>query len=95
MPSVIEIIWGLNAALLSWILQQYFKLRKEINDIKLELKRNEFLAESIEKLFKSQEKILETLQEVRVDQGIMFERIERYHDDSKAKRSTVSAKHSK
>ena len=95
MPSVEEIIWAVNAGLLSWILRQYFKLRKDINDIRLELKKNEFLAESIEKLFKSQEKILETIQEVRSDQATMFERIERYHEDGiKEKRKTIRTKFS-
>lgn len=95
MPGYVEIIWALNAALLSWVLQQYFKLRKEINDIRVSLAKNYATNEALEKLIKTQEKTLEVIQGIKVDQATMFERIERYHDETRAKRRTVSAKHSK
>lgn len=95
MPSFEEIIWALNAGLLGWILRQYFQLRKEINKINIALTKNETLAESIKKLFETNEKVLETIQEIRIDQATMFERIERYHEDGiKKKRKTLCSKHS-
>lgn len=81
MPSVDEIIWGLNLVLLGWILQQYFKLRKEITMINISLVKNYATNEALEKLFHTQEKMLEALQSIKVDQATMFERIARYHGD--------------
>ena len=95
MPGYVEIIWALNAALLSWVLQQYFKLRKEINDIRVSLAKNYATNEALEKLIKTQEKTLEVIQCIKVDQATMFERIERYHDDSKEKTHTLSSKRKK
>ena len=95
MPSLEEIIWALNAGLLGWILRQYFQLRKEINQINIALTKNETLGESIKRLFENNEKVLEAIQEIRIDQATMFERIERYHEDgAKKKRETLHAEYS-
>lgn len=81
MPDLLEIIWSLNAVLLGWLLQQYFKLRKEINMINISLIKNYATNEALEKLFHTQEKMLEIIQGIKVDQATMFERISRYHEN--------------
>lgn len=92
MPDVMQIIWGLNICLLSWILQQYFKLRKEINDLRVSLAKNYATNEALEKLIITQEKTLEVIQSIKIDQATMFERIERYHDNEvREKRKALSA----
>lgn len=80
MPNYIEIIWTVNAALLGWILTQYFKLRKEISFLNLSLVKNYATNEAIEKLIANQDKMLENMLEIKVAQATIFERIERYHD---------------
>ena len=82
MPGYQEIIWALNAVLLSWILTQYFKLRKEISLLQLSLVKNYATNEALEKLIDNQNKMLETLTEMRIDQATMFERIDRYHNEA-------------
>lgn len=79
MPGYMEIIWSLNAILLSWILSQYFALRKEIQMINLSLVKNYATNEAIEKLIGNQNKMLETLTQIKIDQATIFERIERFH----------------
>lgn len=79
MPEYQEIIWTVNAALLGWILTQYFKLRKEINLINVGLVKNYATNEALERLIESQNKMLEALTDIKIDQATMFERIERYH----------------
>lgn len=84
MPDYIELIWGLNAILLGWLLNQYFKLRKEVNFINISLVKNYATNEALEKLIRNQDKLLENLSEIKVTQATMFERMERYHErDSK------------
>lgn len=89
MPGYQELIWGLNAVLLSWILAQYFKLRKEISLLQLSLVKNYATNEALEKLIDNQNKMLETLTAMRIDQATMFERIDRYHNE--APKKTVQA----
>lgn len=79
MPGYQEIIWTLNTVLLSWILTQYFKLKKEINLIQLSLLKNYATNEAIEKMVQNQNKMLEALTQIKVDQATIFERIERFH----------------
>lgn len=79
MPGYQELIWTLNAVLLSWILTQYFKLKKEINLIQLSLIKNYATNEAIEKMVQNQNKMLDALTEIKVDQATIFERIERFH----------------
>lgn len=83
MPGHLEIIWSLNAILLSWILSQYFALRKEIQMINLSLVKNYATNEAIEKLIGNQNKMLETLTQIKIDQATIFERIERFHAEKK------------
>lgn len=83
MPGYLEIIWSLNAILLSWILSQYFTLRKEIQMINLSLVKNYATNEAIEKLIGNQNKMLETLTQIKIDQATIFERIERFHAEKK------------
>ena len=83
MPGYLEIIWSLNAILLSWILSQYFALRKEIQIINLSLVKNYATNEAIEKLIGNQNKMLETLTQIKIDQATIFERIERFHAEKK------------
>nr|DAS45228.1 MAG TPA: hypothetical protein [Caudoviricetes sp.] len=83
MPGYLEIIWSLNAILLSWILSQYFALRKEIQMINLSLVKNYATNEAIEKLIGNQNKMLETLTQIKIDQATIFERIERFHAEKK------------
>lgn len=86
MPSFEQIIWSLNAVLLGWILRQYFILKREIGLINLSLVKNYATNEALNKLITNQDKMLETLQSIKVDQGIMFERIARYHENDEKKR---------
>lgn len=79
MPEYQEIIWTVNAALLGWILTQYFKLRKEINLINVGLVKNYATNEALEKLIESQNKMLDALTDIKINQATMFERIDRYH----------------
>lgn len=88
MPGYLEIIWSLNAILLSWILSQYFALRKEIQMTNLSLVKNYATNEAIEKLIGNQNKMLETLTQIKIDQATIFERIERFHAE---KKSTIQA----
>lgn len=83
MPGYLEIIWSLNTILLSWILSQYFALRKEIQMINLSLVKNYATNEAIEKLIGNQNKMLETLTQIKIDQATIFERIERFHAEKK------------
>lgn len=83
MPGYLEIIWSLNAILLSWILSQYFVLRKEIQMINLSLVKNYATNEAIEKLIGNQNKMLDTLTQIKIDQATIFERIERFHAEKK------------
>lgn len=83
MPGYMEIIWSLNAILLSWILSQYFALHKEIQMINLSLVKNYATNEAIEKLIGNQNKMLETLTQIKIDQATIFERIERFHAEKK------------
>lgn len=79
MPGYQEIIWTLNAVLLSWILTQYFKLKKEIHLTQLSLLKNYATNEAIEKMVQNQNKMLDALTQIKVDQATIFERIERFH----------------
>lgn len=79
MPGYQEIIWTLNTVLLSWILTQYFKLKKEIQLIQLSLLKNYATNEAIEKMVQNQNKMLDALTQIKVDQATIFERIERFH----------------
>lgn len=90
MPGYLEIIWSLNAILLSWILSQYFALRKEIQMINLSLVKNYATNEAIEKLIGNQNKMLETLTQIKIDQATIFERIERFHAEKKRTVQTES-----
>lgn len=90
MPGYLEIIWSLNAILLSWILSQYFTLRKEIQMINLSLVKNYATNEAIEKLIGNQNKMLETLTQIKIDQATIFERIERFHAEKKRTIQTES-----
>lgn len=90
MPGYLEIIWSLNAILLSWILSQYFVLRKEIQMINLSLVKNYATNEAIEKLIGNQNKMLETLTQIKIDQATIFERIERFHAENKRTIQTES-----
>lgn len=90
MPGYLEIIWSLNAILLSWILSQYFALRKEIQMINLSLVKNYATNEAIEKLIGNQNKMLETLNQIKIDQATIFERIERFHAEKKRTIQTES-----
>lgn len=90
MPGYLEIIWSLNAILLSWILSQYFTLRKEIQMINLSLVKNYATNEAIEKLIGNQNKMLETLTQIKIDQATIFERIERFHAEKKRTVQTES-----
>mgnify|MGYP000337918806 FL=1 len=90
MPGYLEIIWSLNAILLSWILSQYFALRKEIQMINLSLVKNYATNEAIEKLIGNQNKMLETLTQIKIDQATNFERIERFHAEKKRTIQTES-----
>lgn len=83
MPGYQEIIWTMNAVLLGWILNQYFKLRKEISLMQLSLVKNYATNEALEKLISNQDKMLNALTEMRVDQATIFERIERFHNEAK------------
>lgn len=80
MPEYSEIIWTINATLLAWILNQYFKLRKEISLINLSLVKNYATNESIKELIENQHKMLDAMMEIKIDQATIFERIKRYHD---------------
>lgn len=90
MPGYLEIIWSLNAILLSWILSQYFALRKEIQMTNLSLVKNYATNEAIEKLIGNQNKMLETLTQIKIDQATIFERIERFHAEKKRTIQTES-----
>lgn len=90
MPGYLEIIWSLNAILLSWILSQYFALRKEIQMINLSLVKDYATNEAIEKLIGNQNKMLETLTQIKIDQATIFERIERFHAEKKRTIQTES-----
>ncbi len=90
MPGYLEIIWSLNAILLSWILSRYFALRKEIQMINLSLVKNYATNEAIEKLIGNQNKMLETLTQIKIDQATIFERIERFHAEKKRTIQTES-----
>lgn len=90
MPGYLEIIWSLNAILLSWILSQYFALRKEIQMINLSLVKNYATNEAIEKLIGNQNKMLETLTQIKIDQATIFERIERFHAEKERTIQTES-----
>lgn len=90
MPGYLEIIWSLNTILLSWILSQYFALRKEIQMINLSLVKNYATNEAIEKLIGNQNKMLETLIQIKIDQATIFERIERFHAEKKRTIQTES-----
>ncbi len=90
MPGYMEIIWSLNAILLSWILSQYFALHKEIQMINLSLVKNYATNEAIEKLIGNQNKMLETLTQIKIDQATIFERIERFHAEKKRTVQTES-----
>lgn len=90
MPGYLEIIWSLNAILLSWILSQYFALHKEIQMINLSLVKNYATNEAIEKLIGNQNKMLETLTQIKIDQATIFERIERFHAEKKRTVQTES-----
>lgn len=90
MPGYMEIIWSLNAILLSWILSQYFALRKEIQMINLSLVKNYATNEAIEQLIGNQNKMLETLTQIKIDQATIFERIERFHAEKKRTIQTES-----
>lgn len=85
MPEYQEIVWTINAALLGWILTQYFKLRKEISLLQLSLIKNYATNEAIEKLISNQNKMLDTMMEIKIDQATIFERIERFHNEAKRK----------
>lgn len=90
MPGYLEIIWSLNTILLSWILSQYFALRKEIQMTNLSLVKNYATNEAIEKLIGNQNKMLETLTQIKIDQATIFERIERFHAEKKRTIQTES-----
>lgn len=85
MPEYQEIVWTINVALLGWILTQYFKLRKEISLLQLSLVKNYATNEAIEKLISNQNKMLDTMMEIKIDQATIFERIERFHNEAKRK----------
>lgn len=85
MPGYLEMIWSLNLILLGWILSQYFKLRREINMINLSLVKNYATNEAIEKLIENQNKMLEAIMAIKIDQATMFERIDRYHNEEARK----------
>lgn len=85
MPEYQEIVWTINAALLGWILTQYFKLRKEISLLQLSLVKNYATNEAIEKLISNQNKMLDTMIEIKIDQATIFERIKRFHNEAKRK----------
>lgn len=79
MPDFLEIIWSLNGVLISWLLMQYFKLRKEIDLINLSLVKNYATNEAIEKLVKNQSEMLTIMTDIKIAQATLFERIDRYH----------------
>lgn len=83
MPGYQELIWTINGVLLSWILVQYFKLRKELNFINISLVKNYATNESLRELVANQNKMLDTMMEIKIDQATIFERIERFHANSK------------
>lgn len=83
MPGYQELIWTINGVLLSWILVQYFKLRKELNFINISLVKNYATNESLRELISNQNKMLDTMMEIKIDQATIFERIERFHANSK------------
>ncbi len=85
MPEYQEIVWTINAALLGWILTQYFKLRKEISLLQLSLVKNYATNEAIEKLISNQNKMLDTMMEIKIAQATIFERRERFHNEAKRK----------
>lgn len=92
MPDYLEIIWTGNLAILSWLLAQYFKLRKEIQLMNLTLVKNYATNEAIEKLIQNQTKMLDALSEIKIDQATIFERMERYHAE---KENTVQSQRKK
>ena len=89
MPEYSEIIWTINATLLAWVLNQYFKLRKEINLINLSLVKNYATNGSIKELIENQHKMLDAMLDIKIDQATIFERIKRYHNEET--RNTIQA----
>lgn len=81
MPDIEQIIWSGNIILLGWLLRQYFLLRKEINLIQITLAKNYATNEALTQLISNQDKMLAALQEIKVDQATLFERIRRFHED--------------
>ena len=85
MPGYQELVWTINGVLLSWILVQYFKLRRELNFINISLVKNYATNESLKELISNQNKMLDTMMEIKIDQATIFERIERFHNVEKKK----------
>ena len=85
MPGYQELVWTINGVLLSWILVQYFKLRRELNFINISLVKNYATNESLKELIANQNKMLDTMMETKIDQATIFERIERFHNVEKKK----------
>lgn len=85
MPGYQELVWTINGVLLSWILVQYFKLRRELNFINISLVKNYATNESLKELIANQNKMLDTMMEIKIDQATIFERIERFHNVEKKK----------
>lgn len=81
MPEIEQLIWSGNLILLGWLLRQYFLLRKEINLIQITLAKNYATNEALTQLISNQDKMLAALQEIKVDQATLFERIRRFHED--------------
>lgn len=81
MPDIEQLIWSGNIILLGWLLRQYFLLRKEINLIQITLAKNYATNEALTQLIANQDKMLAALQEIKVDQATLFERIRRFHED--------------
>lgn len=75
-----QIIWSVNVAVMGWILRQYFLLRKEVNLINLSLIKNYATNEALEKLIHNQDKVLDALHNIKIDQARIFEKMERYTD---------------
>ena len=85
MPGYQELVWTINGVLLSWILVQYFKLRRELNFINISLVKNYATNETLKELIANQNKMLDTMMEIKIDQATIFERIERFHNVEKKK----------
>lgn len=81
MPEIDQLIWSGNILLLGWLLRQYFKLRRELNLIHITLAKNYATNEALAQLIANQDKMLTALQEIKIDQATLFERIRRFHEN--------------